>query len=62
VDKDGGRADGAGPAGDHRDQHAIKVSGRADPDGHPSSQPGYARLPPFLNLSVIRVIRVPLEA
>ena len=38
VDKDGGRADGAGPSG----------------------QPGYARLPPFLNLSVIRVIRVPL--
>ena len=24
---DGGRADGAGPAGDHRDQHAIDVSG-----------------------------------
>ena len=59
---DGGRADGAGPAGDHRDQHANEVSGRADPRWSPAGPAWQRQAAAVPDFCVIRVIRVPLNA
>ena len=57
---DGGRADGAGPAGDHRDQHAIDISGVLIPmvtRRASLATPGCRRS----RICVIRAIRAPFN-
>ena len=58
MEWDGGRAEGAGPAGDHRDQYAIDVSSVLIPmitRRASLATPGCRRS----WIAVIRVVRVP---